>query len=40
MSSSQFNKFKSGIKNGSKVNLSSNMIGDSNDETNFDINYY
>ena len=40
MSSSQLNKFKSGIKNDSKVNLSSNMIGDSNDETNFGINYY
>ena len=35
--SSQFNKLKSGIKNGTEVtlNLSSNMIGDSNDETNF-----
>ena len=33
----QLNKLKSGIKNGSKVilNLSSNMIGDSNDEANF-----
>ena len=37
MSNSQINELKSGIKNGTEVtlNLSSNMIGDSNDETNF-----
>ena len=36
-SNSQFNKFKSGIKNGTEVtlNLSSNVIGDSNDDTIF-----
>ena len=34
---SQLNKLKSGIKNGTEVilNLSSNLIGNSNDETNF-----
>ena len=34
MSNSRFNKLKSGIKNGTEVtlNLSSNAIGDSNDE--------
>ena len=34
---SQFNKLKSRIKNSAKVtlNLSSNLIGNSNDETNF-----
>ena len=37
MSGSQLNKLKSGIKNGTGVtlNLSSNVIGNSNDETNF-----
>ena len=37
MSNSQLNKLKSGIKNGTEVtlNLSSNLIGNSNDETNF-----
>ena len=37
LSSSQLNKFKSGIKNGTEVslNLSSNLIGNSNDETTF-----
>ena len=35
-SNSQLNKFKSGIKNGTEVtlNLSSNLIRNSNDETN------
>ena len=34
---SQLNKLKSAIKNGTKVtlNLSSNIVGDSNDENNF-----
>ena len=37
LSNSQLNKLKSGIKNGTEVslNLSSNLIGNSNDETNF-----
>ena len=37
MSNSQLNKLKSGIKNGTQVtlNLSSNLIGNSNDETSF-----
>ena len=37
LSNSQLNKFKSAIKNGTDVvlRLSSNMIGNSNDETNF-----
>ena len=37
MSNSQLNKWKSGIKNGTEVtlNLSSNLIGNSNNETNF-----
>ena len=37
MSKSQLNELKSGIKNdiGVTLNLSSNVIGDSNDETNF-----
>ena len=37
MSNSQVNKLKSGIKNGIEktLDLSSNIIGDSNDETNF-----
>ena len=36
-SNSQLNKLKSAIKNGTEVtlNLSSNLIGSSNDETNF-----
>ena len=37
VSNSKLNKLKSRIKNGTKVywNLSSNLIGNSNDETNF-----
>ena len=37
LSNSQLNKLKSAIKNGTEVtlNLSSNLIGKSNDETNF-----
>ena len=37
LSNSQLNKLKLRIKNGTKVNLkvSSNVIGDSNDENNF-----
>ena len=37
LSNSQLNKLKSEIKNGTEVtlNLSSNLIGSSNDETNF-----
>ena len=37
MSHSQLNKLKSTIRNGTEVtlNLSSNLIGNSNDETNF-----
>ena len=37
LSNSQLNKLKSGIKNGTEVtlNLSSNVIRNSNDETNF-----
>ena len=37
LSNSQFNKLKSAIKNGTDVvlRLSSNMVGNSNDETNF-----
>ena len=37
MSNSQLNILKSGIKNGTEVTikLSSNAVGDSNDETNF-----
>ena len=37
MSTSQLNKFKSGTKNGTEVTLkiSSNVVGDSNDENNF-----
>ena len=36
LSTSQLNKFKSGIKNGTEVTLkiSSNVVGDSNDENN------
>ena len=37
LSNSQLNKLKSGMKNGTGVtlNLSSNVIGDSNDEADF-----
>ena len=37
LSNSQFNKLKSAIKNGIEItlHLSSNLIGNSNDETNF-----
>ena len=37
LSNSQFHKLKSAIKNGTEVilNLLSNLIGNSNDETNF-----
>ena len=37
LSNSQLNKLKSRIKNGTEItlNLSSNLIGNSNDETNF-----
>ena len=37
LSNSQLNKLRSGIKNGTELtlNLSSNLIGNSNDETNF-----
>ena len=37
MWNSQFNKLKPGTKNGTAVtlNLSSSIVGDSNDETNF-----
>ena len=37
LSNSELNKLKSGIKNGTELtlNLSSNLIGNSNDETNF-----
>ena len=37
LSNSQFNKLKSGIKNGAEVTFktSSNIFGDSNDESNF-----
>ena len=37
LSSSQLNKLKSGIKNGTEATLkvSSNVVGDSNDENNF-----
>ena len=42
LSNSHFNKSKSAIKNGTKVNLnnSSNLIANSNDETNFPHKYY
>ena len=42
LSNYQLNKLKSGIKTDSEVtlNLSSNLIVDSNDEINFHINYY
>ena len=41
LSNSQLNKLKSGIKNGIGVtlNLSSNVVGDSNGEKNFHIIY-
>ena len=39
---SQLNKLKSGMKNGPEVNLklSSNVVGDSNDENNFPYKCY
>ena len=42
LSNLQLNKLKSGIKNGTEVTLkiSSNVLGDSNDEKIFRINYY
>ena len=42
MSNSQLNKLKSAIKNRTEVtlNLSSNLIENSNDENNFPHNYY
>ena len=42
LSNSQLNKLKSIIKNEKEVvlRLSSNMIGNSNDEANFHMNYY
>ena len=41
LSNLQLNKTKSGIKNGTvTLNFSSNLIGNSNEETNFCINYY
>ena len=42
LSNSQFNKLKSDVKNGTKITLqlSSNVAGESNDETNFHINCY
>ena len=42
LSNSQLNKLKSQIKNGTDVTLifSSNVIGESNDETNFPNTYY
>ena len=46
LSNSQRNKLKSAVKNGTELtsNLSSNLIGSSNDETNFSrkiiINWY
>ena len=37
LSNSQLSKLKSGVKDGTEVtlNLASNVVGDSNDETNF-----
>ena len=37
LSNSQLNKLKSGVKDGTEVtlNLASNVVGDSNNETNF-----
>ena len=42
LSNSELNKLKSAMKNESEVvlRLSPNMIGNSDDETNFLINYY
>ena len=42
LSSSQLNKLKPGIKDSTEVtlNLSSNVIGDSNNQTNFSLNWY
>ena len=42
LSNSELNKLKFEIKNGSEVPLkiSSNVVGDSNDENNFFINFY
>ena len=42
LSNSQLKKVKSGIQNGTGVvsNISSNVIGNSNDETIFRIDYY
>ena len=42
LSNSQLNKLKSAIKNEKEVvlGLSSNMAGNSDDDTNFAINYY
>ena len=42
LSNLQLNKLKLGIKNGTEVILktSSNIVGDSNDENNFRVNYY
>ena len=42
LSNSQLNKLKSAIKNGTEVTLrlSTKVVGDSNDENNFDISYY
>ena len=42
LSNSQLNKLKSGIKNGTKVNLklSPNVFSDSNVQLTFPINYY
>ena len=41
-SNSELNKLKSAVKNTTEVTLklSPNLIGKSNDETNFHINYY
>ena len=41
LSNSQINKLKSAIKNGTEVTLriSSNFVGDSNDESNFTHNF-
>ena len=37
LSNSQLSKLKSGVKDGTEVtlNIASNVVGDSNDETNF-----
>ena len=41
-SNSQPNKLKSGMRNGAEINLkfSSNVVGDSNGETNFPHNFF